>query len=98
METVERQNRRTGDRWVAPTRLKQAAANLLVLGLWLWLYRPVFAYLAILFSREEFRTNQIVLAGVLALIVLRARAAYQPPRGNAALRSGTLPSLLAPPS
>ena len=92
METVERQNRRTGDRWVAPTRLKQAAANLLVLGLWLWLYRPVFAYLAILFSREEFRTNQIVLAGVLALILLRARAAYQHARESAALGSGTLPA------
>jgi exosortase O len=47
--------------------------NLLIIGLWLWLYRPVFDYLAIIFSREEFRTNQVVLVGVVLLIAAQVR-------------------------
>ena len=47
--------------------------NVAIAGLWLWLYRPVFDYLAIIFSREDFRTNQLVLVGVLVLIATRAR-------------------------
>ena len=49
------------------------ATNVAIAGLWLWLYRPVFGYLAIIFSREDFRTNQLVLVGVLILIATRAR-------------------------
>ena len=45
----------------------------LILCLWLWLYRPVFDYLRIIFSAEDFRTNQIVLIGIVALIFFRAR-------------------------
>jgi exosortase O len=41
--------------------------NAAILGLWLWLYRPVYDYLAIIFSREDFRTNQIVLLAVALL-------------------------------
>jgi exosortase O len=77
MQNAERQNRSIAGRFTAIPRFGQGATNLLVLGLWLWLYRPVFAYLAILFSREEFRTNQIALAGVLALIAVQAHTAYQ---------------------
>jgi exosortase O len=40
---------------------------------WLWLYRGVFDYLAIIFSREDFRTNQILLLGILLLIAQRVR-------------------------
>ncbi len=47
--------------------------NLALLGLWLWLYRPVFAYLAVIFSREDFRTNQLVLLGAVVLIALQVR-------------------------
>jgi exosortase O len=45
--------------------------NALILGLWLWLYRPVLAYFSILLSHEEFRTNQIVLLAVACLILAR---------------------------
>jgi len=48
-------------------------ANAAIVGLWLWLYRPVFDYLAIIFSREDFRTNQLVLLGVIVLIATRVR-------------------------
>ena len=34
-------------------RAARGAGNAVVVGLWLWLYRPVFDYLAIIFSREE---------------------------------------------
>ena len=42
--------------------------NSLLVGLWLWLYSPVFGYLSLIFSREDFRTNQILLLSVLLLI------------------------------
>lgn len=54
-------------------RVLRAGANLALVAFWLWLYRPVFDYLSIIFSREDFRTNQIVLVATLALIVLRIR-------------------------
>jgi exosortase O len=47
--------------------------NLLIIGLWLWFYRPVFDYLGIIFSREDFRTNQLLLIGVIGLIVAKMR-------------------------
>jgi exosortase O len=63
------------------------AANLAILVLWAWLYRPVYTYLRTIFTRQEFRTNQIVLLGVLALIVLQAR------RGQVRLALGEMPQL-----
>ncbi len=57
----------------------RALANLALVGAWLWLFRPVLAYLAVLFTREEFRTNQILLAMVLGLLVVQARrSAFRP--------------------
>lgn len=58
----------TGDRsqW-------QFLLNLAILTFWLWLYHPVFAYLSIIFSEEDFRTNQIVLLAVLALLLSQLR-------------------------
>ena len=50
-----------------------ALTNAVIMGLWLWLYRPVFHHLRIIFTREDFRTSQIILIGVLVLIVLRIR-------------------------
>lgn len=49
------------------------AFNALIVGLWLWLYRPVFGYLSIVFVREDFRTNQLVLVLVALLIVYQLR-------------------------
>ncbi|MCP4427447.1 MAG: hypothetical protein GY803_23405, partial [Chloroflexi bacterium] len=51
----------------------QAAGNTAVLILWLWLYWPIFGYLSVIFSREDFRANQILLLGVLFLIAAQAR-------------------------
>ncbi len=54
-------------------RLPPMMMNAALLAVWLWLYRPVYGYLAVIFTRQEFRTNQIVLAGVLLLIFLQVR-------------------------
>lgn len=54
-------------------RAIRIVSNFIILALWLFLYRAVFDYFAVVFTREDFRTNQIVLIGVLALMVLRAR-------------------------
>ena len=43
--------------------------NLVVIGGWFTLYRPLYAYLGIIFTREDFRTNQILLVGLLLLLV-----------------------------
>ena len=64
-------------RLARPARL---AMNAVIVGLWLWLYRPVFDYLAIIFSREDFRTNQIVLLGVVVLIAFQMRKGHLRPR------------------
>ncbi len=47
--------------------------NGVIVGLWLWLYRPLFDYFAVIFSREDFRTNQLVFMGVIVLIALQLR-------------------------
>lgn len=54
-------------------RALRLSANGLVVALWFALYRSVFDYLAIIFSREEFRTNQIILAGVIILLASQVR-------------------------
>jgi exosortase O len=54
--------------------------NIAIMVLWLWLYRPVFDYLAIIFSREDFRTNQLVLLGVVLLIANQTRKGRLRPR------------------
>ncbi len=59
-----------------PENLIQAlkiSSNFALVFIWIWLYRPVFQYLGILFSREEFRTNQILLVGVAGLAVFQSR-------------------------
>ena len=49
------------------------AANALILLLWVILYRPVYPYLATIFTRQEFRTNQIALLAVVLLIAAQLR-------------------------
>jgi len=56
-----------------PAKWAIALLNATLLGSWLLLFRPVYLYLTIIFSRQEFRTNQIVLLGVLLLIVVQIR-------------------------
>ena len=48
------------------------------------MYWPVFQYLGVLFSREEFRTNQILLVGVAGLAIYQARRLSIRPRPDAA--------------
>jgi exosortase O len=55
--------------------LPSLLANAAIAGLWLWLYWPLARYLSIIFSREDFRTNQIILVIVLLLIAARVRQA-----------------------
>lgn len=69
-------------------KLLPALANLFLLSVWLWLFRPVYSYLGIIFTREEFRTNQIVLLAVILLIGMQVRKGdlrpqlHMPPQYN----------------
>jgi exosortase O len=47
--------------------------NIALLAGWFWLYRAVYPYLGVIFTTQEFRTNQIILVGVLALILYQIR-------------------------
>ena len=64
-------------------RLMRLLANASIFGLWIRLYRPLFDYLAVIFTRDDFRTNQIVLVGVVALVVVRLRKEISRPRFDA---------------
>lgn len=66
------------------------SANIAILILWCWLFRPVYTYLGTLFTRQEFRTNQVVLLVVLALIAVQVR------RGRFQLSLRNLPQLHLP--
>ncbi|MEW5871492.1 MAG: exosortase O [Chloroflexota bacterium] len=59
------------------------ALNAIILALWCWLFRAVFPYLSTIFTRQEFRTNQVILLGVLALIVIQWRKGDFRPRLDA---------------
>ncbi len=50
--------------------------TLLLLILWFWLYWPVFNYLNLIFSQEDFRTNQLLLIGVGGLLVWQIQQGY----------------------
>ncbi|RLC88341.1 MAG: exosortase O [Chloroflexi bacterium] len=76
-------------------RVARIAANVGVVGLWLWLYQGMFGYLSIIFSREDFRTNQIVLVGVAVLIAVRVRTSLA--RGGRVLPGRVHPRLDASP-
>lgn len=65
-------------------RAARLLANVVIGGLWLWLYRSVFDYLAVIFSRDDFRTNQVALVGVVVLIAVRMRREFTRPRLDAA--------------
>jgi exosortase O len=70
--------------------VKILVLNGALVGAWIWLYRAVFPYLGIIFTREEFRTNQIVLAGALFLIYLQIR------KGALNFRIHAMPHLYLP--
>ncbi|MGD9091927.1 MAG: exosortase O [Anaerolineales bacterium] len=57
--------------------------NSVLIVLWFALFREVFPYLRIIFTRQEFRTNQIVLIAVLILIIIQVRKGELRPRLDA---------------
>lgn len=71
------------------------AWNVLIVALWLWLYRALFEYLGILALREDFRTNQLVFIGILALIVWQIRAGNFQIQFHTAPRAYPIPLALA---
>jgi len=74
-----------------PTRFWAGlAANLAIILLWIWLFHPVYAYLGTIFTRQEFRTNQIVLLAVIVLIFIEMR------RGQFRLALAEQPALHLP--
>ncbi|MEM7331002.1 MAG: exosortase O [Chloroflexota bacterium] len=42
--------------------------NAFLIGVWFWLYYPLVEYFQIIFTREDFRTNQIIFVGLLILV------------------------------
>jgi exosortase O len=66
------------------------AANAIILLLWVILYRPVYPYLTTIFTRQEFRTNQIALLAVILLIAAQLR------RGGLHISPTDLPQLHPP--
>lgn len=71
-------------------RLGRVAVNLSLIALWGWLYWAVFGYFRIIFSSEEFRTNQVILAIVLILLFVQFRKERWRPRLD------TLPQIFWP--
>lgn len=61
------------DQHLSGPGLKALALNGILIAAWFWLYRAVFPYLQIIFTQEEFRTNQIVLIGAVFLIYRQMR-------------------------
>lgn len=76
-------------------RWQQASVNAIIVSLWLWLYMPIFDYLQVIFQREDFRMNQIVLGGVLALIVMQLRREGVRPQPDSPPHWHGLPLILA---
>jgi len=71
-----------------------AAANLLIVGLWFRLFWPLLPYFSIIFEREDFRLNQILLVIILALFTLQIRSHGMQINLSAPPRSAPLPLLL----
>jgi exosortase O len=61
-------------------KLITGLSNLILISAWFWLFRPVYPYLGIIFTREEFRTNQVVLAVVVVLIAMQISKGDLKPR------------------
>ena len=72
--TVAAQRGSRGPLAVRPT-VGAALVAAALAAAWLLLYRPLFPYLALVFTREDFRTNQLVLFSALGLLAWRVRSA-----------------------
>lgn len=65
-------------------------SNTMILLLWAWLFRPVYPYMGVIFTKQEFRTNQFVLLAVFVLLAIQVR------RGRLQLTLRDLPQLHLP--
>ena len=70
--------------------ITRVIANTMILLLWAWLFRPVYPYMGIIFTKQEFRANQFVLLAVIVLLVIQVR------RGRLQLTLRDLPQLHLP--
>lgn len=77
------------------TRAARLVWNLGIVALWLALYRGVFDYLGVIALREDFRTNQLVLVGIIALIIWQIRTGQFRLRFHLAPRPYPVPLSLA---
>lgn len=73
----------------------QLVFNLVILAAWLWLYRAMFDYLGVIATREDFRTNQLLLLGIGALIAWQIRSGRLELQFHATPRPYRLPLFLA---
>lgn len=76
-------------------RAPQGILNLIVIAAWLWLYRAMGDYLGVIVAREDFRTNQLALLAIAALIVYQVRSGQWQLEFHAAPRFYPLPLALA---
>ncbi len=73
----------------------QIVLNLLIGGAWLFLYRGIFDYLELVAVREDFRTNQLVLIGIVALLLWQIHTGNFQLEFHAAPRAYRVPLALA---
>lgn len=76
-------------------RAPQLLLNVIVVALWLWLYRAMGDYLGVIVAREDFRTNQLALLAIAALIAYQVRSGQWQLEFHAAPRFYPLPLTLA---
>lgn len=69
--------------------------NLALLAAWLWLYRAMFDYLGVIAARQDFRTNQLMLFGIVAVMVWQIRGGHWQLQFHLLPRLYLLPLLLA---
>lgn len=56
---------------VLPFRWAAFLTNIVLIGIWFFLFRAIYPYFSIIFTDARFRENQIILAGVLVMIELK---------------------------
>ena len=68
--------------------------NILILVAWGWLFYPLADYLTVIFSREDFRTNQILLVGIVVLLIVQMQKGNLRPKLDAPPQLRLRPFLL----
>ena len=69
------------DKWLSSLNRPEASKqylqplplNIIIWLLWFWLYRPLYSYFGVIFTQEDFRTNQILLLGIIVLLIMQMR-------------------------